>query len=609
MDGEIVEIGGIVVPSGPALVGMFVGGFLVLLLVFVLLAARFYHRATKEVAFVRTGMGGEKVILDGGCIKLPVFHEIIPVNMRTLRLQVDRKNEEGLITADRMRVDVTAEFYVRVKTSTEAIAKAAQTLGNRTLETQHLKELLQGKFVDALRSVAAGLSMEQLHEQRSDCVQSVQQSVSEDLVELGLELESVSLTALDQTARQYFKEDNAFDAQGLAKLTQITEAKKEERNRIEQEARILIETKNLEAEKQSLHIKRDEEFARMSQRQEVEVARAQQEAEIAKEQANRRREAEHARIVAEQQVKESNIGANRAVREQEIQAAQQVEQARIHSEQTLEISKQAAAIAVARKSEEKSKAEAEAAVARALMVKQEEEVVTVRETAVATRLKEIQLIKAREEAEQKAIDVTVRATAEREAAKDRADAELTEARAQAERIRLVAEADQKRLEVEAFGEKAINEAKNILSGEIIRFELRKLIAQLAPEVVAASVKPMEKIDSIRIIQANGFGGLGDGSGNAAAGQNGAGATLPNQVVQAALGYRMNLPLVEALLKEVGLETSSVEGLLGGLGSAMRSGEAAEGASPAPEAGPVENASSGAVTTTRATAGDDAGLGS
>lgn len=578
MDGEIVKIGEAVVPSGAAMVGMFVVAALGLLLVFVLLAARFYHRATKEVAFVRTGLGGEKVILDGGAVKLPVFHEIIPVNMRTLRLQVDRKNEEGLITADRMRVDVTAEFYVRVKPVGESIAKAAQTLGNRTLEPEHLKELLQGKFVDALRSVAAGLSMEQLHEQRADFVQSVQHSVSEDLLKNGLELESVSLTALDQTARQYFKEDNAFDAQGLAKLTQITEAKKEERNRIEQETRILIETKNLEAEKQSLHIKRDEEFARLTQRQEVEVARAQQEAEIAKEQANRRREAEHARIIAEQQVKESNIGADRAVSEQEILAGRQVEEARITSEQAVEISKQAAAIAVAQKSEEQSKAEAEAAVARAEMVKQEEQVVTVRETAIANRLKEIQIIKAREEAEQQAIEVTVGANAEREAAKDRAEAVLTEARAQAERIRIVAEADQKRLEVEAYGARAINEAKNILSNEIIRFELHKLITQIAPEVVAASVKPMEKIDSIRIIQANGFGGLGD-SGGAASGSAGAGATLPNQVVQAALGYRMNLPLVEALLKEIGLEPASVEGLLGNLSKvvANRTDGAVEGA--------------------------------
>lgn len=166
-------------------------------------------------------------IMDGGALKLPVFHEIMPVNMRTLRLQVDRKNEEGLITADRMRVDVTAEFYVRVRPVTESLAKAAQTLGNRTLEPERLKELLQGKFVDSLRSVAAGMSMEQLHEKRVEFVQSVQQSVSEDLLKNGLELESVSLTALDQTARQYFKEDNAFDAQGLAKLTQITQEKKE----------------------------------------------------------------------------------------------------------------------------------------------------------------------------------------------------------------------------------------------------------------------------------------------------------------------------------------------------------------------------------------------
>src|SRR5690606_10804236 len=119
------------------------------------------------------------------------------------------------------------------KPEKEAIAKAAQTLGDRTLQTDKLKELLQGKFVDALRSVAAGMTMEQLHEQRVEFVQSVQASVSEDLMKNGLELESVSLTALDQTARDFFKEDNAFDAQGLAKLTYITEAKREERNRIE----------------------------------------------------------------------------------------------------------------------------------------------------------------------------------------------------------------------------------------------------------------------------------------------------------------------------------------------------------------------------------------
>ncbi len=549
MDKDIVKTGAEILPSGVVSMAFWVGGGVAFLLVLLIVAARFYHRASKELAFVRTGLGGEKVILDGGAIKLPVFHEIIPVNMRTLRLQVDRKNEEGLITADRMRVDVTAEFYVRVKTSTESIAKAAQTLGNRTLETEALKELLQGKFVDALRSVASGLSMEQLHERRADFVQSVQQSVSEDLLKNGLELESVSLTALDQTARQFFKEDNAFDAQGLAKLTQITQAKREERNRIEQETRILIEAKNLAVEKQSLQIKRDEEFAKLEQTREIQVARAQQEAGIAREQAERRREAEQARIVSDQQVKESSITAGRALKEQELLATRKIEETRIGSEQAVELSKQDAAVAVA----------------RALFVQQEEQVVTVKETAIASRAKDVQLIRARETAEQKAIEVTVSAEAEKQAAKDRADAQLIEARAHAERIRVVADADQKRLEVEAFGERAINEAKNILSQELVRFELQKLIAQLAPEMMAASVKPMEKIESIRIIQANGFGGMGGAAGGVASA--GGSTSLPNQVVEAALGYRMNLPLIESLLREIGLEPSSVEGLLKGLNKA------------------------------------------
>jgi uncharacterized membrane protein YqiK len=64
---------------------------------------------------------------------------VIWVNMNTLRLEVMRSKEEALITKDRMRVDVRAEFYVRVKPTEEAIADAAQTLGQKTLKPLELK--------------------------------------------------------------------------------------------------------------------------------------------------------------------------------------------------------------------------------------------------------------------------------------------------------------------------------------------------------------------------------------------------------------------------------------------------------------------------------------
>ena len=105
---------------------------LIALLALGLILSRLYKRASKEVSFVRTGFRGQRVIINGGAMVLPVLHETIPVNMNTLRLEVKRSNEQALITQDRMRVDVTAEFYVRAKPTEEAIAAAAQTLGLKT---------------------------------------------------------------------------------------------------------------------------------------------------------------------------------------------------------------------------------------------------------------------------------------------------------------------------------------------------------------------------------------------------------------------------------------------------------------------------------------------
>src|SRR6476620_8465968 len=213
-----------------------------------------YVRSSKDRAFVRTGLGGQKVVLDGGAFVLPVLHEATPVNMNTVRLEVARGRDKALITKDRMRVDVTAEFFVRVQASPQAVAAAAQTLGTKTTDAEQLRELVEGKFVDALRTAAAGMSMEDLHERRGTYVKTVRETVAEDLLKNGLELESASLTQLDQTAMEFFNPSNAFDAEGLTRLTEQIEHRKKQRNDVEQDTLIQIRNKNLEAEKISLDI-------------------------------------------------------------------------------------------------------------------------------------------------------------------------------------------------------------------------------------------------------------------------------------------------------------------------------------------------------------------
>lgn len=540
-----------------------------ILVVFLSILSRFYVRASKESAFVRTGLGGQKVIADGGAIVLPIFQQITPVNMMTLRLQVERANNEALITLDRIRADVKAEFFVRVKKDTEAIAQAAQSFGSKTLHPEELREILQGKFVDALRAVAAGMDMQTLHEKRADFVQSVQTTVAEDLAKNGLELESVSLTGLDQTSVEYFNATNSFDAQGLANIARITEAKREERNKIEQETRIRIEAKNLEAEQQSLTIRQEGEFARLSQEREVSMRKAEQEALIKTEQAMRHREAQESEIMAAKQIALQNINKEREIEQSNLEKTRQLETADIARKQAVEISQQEAAINIAQKSEAKSKAEAEASKALAEKVREEENVTTVRMIAEANRTREVEVISARQDAERDATRVTVAAEAEKKAAEDLAEARLTGARAEAESIIIRAEADQKRYEAEAYGMRSLNEAKNLLGEAVMAFEMKSILAKVAPELITASMKPLENIESVRVLSTNGqlIGGSGNGDGGGSNGGGGNGGNVPDQLVNALLRHRIQLPVVDDLLKQLGINSPSPVDISNALGSA------------------------------------------
>ena len=276
---------------------------LVLLILIGMVLARLYRRATREISLVKTGAGGKKVIMDGGTISIPLLHEISFVNMKTLRLEVQRSGEAALITKDRMRVDVGVEFYVSVSPTEEGIARAAQTLGDRTFDVEQLREMIEGKLIDGLRAVAAQMTMDQLHENRSDFVQEVQNTVSEDLTKNGLSLESVSLTALDQTPFEALDENNAFNAVGMRRLAEVISTSKKERAQIDADADVAVRRAAMEAERQKLTIERDEEHARIQQAQEVETLKAAQEAEIAARREDSQRETERARIAREEAIR------------------------------------------------------------------------------------------------------------------------------------------------------------------------------------------------------------------------------------------------------------------------------------------------------------------
>ena len=524
-----------------------------------------YLRSSKERAFVRTGLGGQKVVLDGGAFVLPIVHDVIPVNMNTLRLEVSRGRDKALITKDRMRVDVIAEFYVRVAANPNSVANAAQTLGLRTMEPDQLKELVEGKFVDALRTAAAEMTMEELHEKRGAYVKRVRETVAEDLTKNGLELEAASLTQLDQTGMEFFNPSNAFDAEGLTRLTEQIEHRKKQRNDVEQDTLIAIRNKNLEAEKLSLEIDRESEYARLSQQREVEIARARQRAEVTTERAQREQAAEGAQIAAKQTIDTARIRSEQTIEQERIGKERAVQSAEIERRMTMELAEQQRSIAIARESKAQSEAQAQAEIARALAISAEEKVFTAREVEMAERKKAIDLIGAAQVAERDALRLTSAAQAEKAASADRGDAVRAQAEADADADKIRSMAMRLRAEVEAEGLQLMNAAHNMLTPEARMSALRMRLVEKAEGIIRESVRPMERIKGIKILQVDGFGGSGGGNGN---GDGGHGGNFSDSVVNSALRFRAQAPLVDQLLREIGIEGGDIQKLVGNVSGAQ-----------------------------------------
>lgn len=659
-----------------------------------------YRRSTKDTAFVRTGFLGEKVVVNGGAFVIPVLHEITPVNMNVMRIEVRRDGQQALITKNRMRVDLITEFFVKVGSDRQAVAAAAQTLGRRTLQADGMRELLEGKFASALRTVAAQMSLEDMHERRKDYAQLVKEMASEDLSQNGLELESVAIVDLDQTSLEFFDPSNAFDAEGLTQLTETIESRRRMRNEIEQRTQVDIRNQNLEAQKKVLEIDRDSEYARLEQEREVEVRRASQRTELAKERALRDQEAEQAQlsareevekarlaqersitearikneedtqrreiarrraldeaelqsrekteqehialelslerarierereekelevkrrralelaelerqiviaakavevtkaeaekkraeIVSTQEIESSRIAQDRALdqvrlereralealqiakrqafEEAEIASGEEIERARIATERGLEEArlvrdrdlKQLAierdktveaaeiqkVIEIAKKSSERSAAIAASEAARAKAILAEEQAFTAREREIAERRKLTEIINTQREAEREALKLTSRAEAEKRAAEAFAEAQKIAAQAEAEAEKIRAKAAAERYEVDAKGQKQIADAENALSDGARQSRYRHKLLDKMEGIVRESVRPMEKIEGIKILHVDGVNG-----GNGTSGRH-----VTDEVIDSALRYRVQAPMIDSLMKDIGIE--------------------------------------------------------
>lgn len=478
---------GIHLPTGSG-IALSIAGVVITLAGGVIAFMGFYRRTSADQAYVRTGMGGSHVVLDGGTLVLPFFHRVLEINLKTMKLGVNPRGQNALITRDNLRANVLAQFYIRVQADKEHILNAARSLGDSSVDAEAVEALVSEKLVSALRAIASQMDLFEIHTKRDEFAERVKEHVKSDLEANGLLLESVTISELDQTDPAELSDNNVFDAQGKRKITEITAQAAVERNHLEREAERARRLKDVETR---------QEILALEQRQAETEAR--QGTEIAKIRADKERESQEAIITQQRQVELAKIEKDKQLQAQEISRQQSIEVARAQQEQAVQtaqvVKEQAIQMATVERDKSVSVAERQKQIAiadqEAARAKAEEgsfraqadretasqSVQSVTQIAEADREASKKLIAARQEIEQNKLRQLSLADVDAYSRIKQADADRESATKQGEAKRQIAEAEAQAKEMVARGSKA----EQMVAVEVAREQVNVEQARVAVE--------------------------------------------------------------------------------------------------------------------------------
>ncbi|MBI2571848.1 MAG: hypothetical protein HYV63_32970 [Candidatus Schekmanbacteria bacterium] len=464
-------------------IALLVGGTMVITL------TKLYMRTKANEAFVRTGKGGARVILDGGAVVIPVIHEVVRVPLETLRLDVDRTGADALITEDKLRADLKAEFYIRVQPNQDDVLNAARSLGEKTFNLRDIEELVRDKLVSTLRAVAATRTLDELNAKREEFAAEVKRGVEADLRHNGLTLETVTVSKLDQTDHKLLNTNNVFDAQGLRRIAEITQEALVRRNLIERDAERLRTEKDVDTRQKILELERSQAAAEAGQR-----------AQVARVQAERASEAKQAQIEQEQIVLAREVEKKRFIEQQQILAQRQLIDSR--REQELVEVDRVKAVETANRDKLAAIAEAEARRAQAERLQFDEEaqraqaeqrIITVEVTAQADREGEQKLIAAKKGAEEERYRKQVQADIVAYTLQKEAEGKKAAAEAEYHAKVRQAEADSESARRRAEGETALQMVSvNVEREKVLVDSSRVDVEQRRVEVEAQALQNREK---------------------------------------------------------------------------------------------------------------------
>lgn len=314
------QVGGL---GGPAFV---FPGIVIALIVLLLMSiwgyTRVYVITPNNEAFVRTGgvfIKRKMVILNGGCIVLPGFHELTRVPLREISIDVERTDKLAVRTQDYLRANMRVTFYVCISASEDDVLTAAARLSaDGTITPTNIKNALEKRADDAIRAAAKTKRLTEIDSDKLGFAQEVLNLMEQDLKKVGLTLNNIAISEIEES--NSYDSDNFFDAQGVRLRTETIQKSIQQKREVELLTQVKIETQELDAERQTLTITKNKEEARLDQQLELESLKAQRGREVQEAKAREYAAAEQTRILQEKAVEEEEIRRKLSVQQSQIAA-------------------------------------------------------------------------------------------------------------------------------------------------------------------------------------------------------------------------------------------------------------------------------------------------
>jgi len=514
----------------------------------------FLRKAHPGRALVKTGFGmSEPQISLSSAFIIPLIHQVDDIDLTVKVMRITRKGPDSLSCADGIRAEVEVDFYIQINPKSEDIRRVSMSIGcQRASSQQTLQELFEAKFADALKTAGSKMRFDDLYQNRTlfrdEILKALGQSGDSELVLNGYKMDDVAIQYLEQLPLNKHDENNVLDSKGRFAIVSRTALESENANKRLREKEITILEQNQTAKTRELEINQDLSFKEAYQQRQIAENKAKEDSLREKTIAEQKQLEESARIEAEKQialakaekenqVKQAQIELTREMRIKEEEQMKQIKAAEIIKEQENAVALQRKEKAIIQEQIEKEKAteianqerekalklaeidkeisaaEAERKKLKALEENEKQRVSliaatndaeTLKAVGLAKMQKEIEIIDAQKNAQMNEINQNVMANVEAFKIQKIAEAELESAKLAFESSQLRSKAVIELGKAEAEKLKLMIEAQNSTNfNNILAQNLEKLIP-LLPEIVERMMKPVEKIDSIKVMNINGM---------------------------------------------------------------------------------------------------------